>query len=149
MPVAADLLQRFRPAGAPGSATVAGVPEDLADRRAAELDPVFAALAATHARVARILAAADVEARRLEEDATRRAETIRSGAAQEAEAAGAEVLARARARATDVERAGAESAAREAERVAASATAALDADVAAVCARVHRRLAVLLDRGRP
>lgn len=149
MPVATDLLHRFRPAGAPGSASVAGVPEDVADRRAAELAPVFAALATTHAQADRIRAGAEAEARRLEEDATRRAASLRAGAAQDAEAVAAGVVARARARAAEEERAGDAAAARQEQLVMTSAEAALDDDVAAVRTRVLRRLADLVQRGRP
>ena len=39
-----DLLSRFRPAGAPGTATVAGVPADRRESAAAELEPAFSAL---------------------------------------------------------------------------------------------------------
>jgi signal transduction histidine kinase len=42
-------LDRFRPAGAPGAATGAGVPSDRIARVATELAPVFDALAATMA----------------------------------------------------------------------------------------------------
>jgi hypothetical protein len=39
-----DLLSRFRPAGAPGPATVPGVPADRRESAAAELEPAFSAL---------------------------------------------------------------------------------------------------------
>jgi hypothetical protein len=42
-----DILQRFRPTGAPGAAASAGVPADRRARAEAELQPVFAALTAT------------------------------------------------------------------------------------------------------
>lgn len=47
MPRVSDLLYRFRPSGAPGSAAAAGVPADRAHDLAAELDPVFASLVQT------------------------------------------------------------------------------------------------------
>ncbi|GAA4723592.1 hypothetical protein GCM10025782_21970 [Pedococcus ginsenosidimutans] len=50
MPRVRDLLYRFRPAGGPGSATPAGVPADRERDLAAELEPVFVALAPTLAR---------------------------------------------------------------------------------------------------
>jgi hypothetical protein len=47
-------LDRFRPAGAPGAATGAGVPSDRVARVAAELAPVFDALAASTAECDRL-----------------------------------------------------------------------------------------------
>jgi hypothetical protein len=58
MPRVRDLLYRFRPAGAPGAASSAGVPVDRGADLAAELDPVFARLAATERECAEIVAAA-------------------------------------------------------------------------------------------
>jgi hypothetical protein len=105
MPRISDLLDRFRPAGAPGPAAAAGVP---ADRRAAaedELAPVFTALteveevceatreaarAAAEERTARADREAAALLRRAREDAAAvRAETAaRLRVAGEAEAAG-------------------------------------------------------------
>lgn len=47
MPRVRDLLQRFRPAGAPGAASRTGVPVDRRADLAAELAPLFAQLAST------------------------------------------------------------------------------------------------------
>jgi hypothetical protein len=47
MPRVSDLLYRFRPSGAPGSAASAGVPADRAHDLALELEPLFARLAQT------------------------------------------------------------------------------------------------------
>jgi hypothetical protein len=52
VPGVRDWLDRFRPAGAPGAATAAGVPVDRRAAALAELEPVFAALAADIARAA-------------------------------------------------------------------------------------------------
>ena len=68
MPRVRDLLYRFRPSGAPGAATAAGVPVDRTAKLAAELDPVFARLADTEEECAAILA----EGRRRAEDIRRR-----------------------------------------------------------------------------
>ena len=46
MPRVRDLLYRFRPSGAPGGASLAGVPIDRAATVAAELEPVFGQLSA-------------------------------------------------------------------------------------------------------
>lgn len=58
MPRVRDLLYRFRPAGAPGAASSAGVPVDRRADLAAELDPVFAHLVATERECAEIVSAA-------------------------------------------------------------------------------------------
>ena len=52
MPRARDLLYRFRPAGAPGSASASGVPVDRVAGRATELLPLFARLAETERQCA-------------------------------------------------------------------------------------------------
>ena len=64
-----DFLDRFRPAGAPGSAARAGVPADRAAELAAEVEPVLALLDGTHA-----------ECERITEDARREADRIMAGA---------------------------------------------------------------------
>jgi hypothetical protein len=61
MPRVRDLLYRFRPAGAPGAATAAGVPADRSADLAAELEPLFALLASTEQECAEIGAAATRE----------------------------------------------------------------------------------------
>lgn len=93
MPAIHDVLQRFRPAGAPGPA--AAVP---ADRRAAleeELAPVFAGLEDAEAEWRRIVSEAHDRARVLEETARAEAAGLvaraRSAAAGERASAEAEV----------------------------------------------------------
>ena len=54
MPRVRDVLYRFRPAGAPGAASSAGVPVDRSADLAAELEPVFALLADTEQEVCRL-----------------------------------------------------------------------------------------------
>lgn len=81
-----DYLDRFRPAGAPGAASGAGVP---ADRRAdldVELRPVFAALTEVEQECARIREQADRRARARSDEAAERARTIVAGAASDARA---------------------------------------------------------------
>ncbi len=70
-----DWLDRFRPAGAPGSPARPGVPADerFADR---EITPVFGALAATFAECDRVRAEAEAEALRETEEASRTAARI-------------------------------------------------------------------------
>ncbi|HET8680705.1 MAG TPA: hypothetical protein VFM54_02345 [Micromonosporaceae bacterium] len=86
-----ELLERFRPAGAPGAASGAGVP---ADRRAgveAELEPVFAALDEAQRECARIRedAAVRAAARRVEVAERARAIVARARAGTPAERAAA------------------------------------------------------------
>lgn len=73
---ARDILQRFRPAGAPGSAGPVGVPADAARRRTRELDLVFEALAATIAECQAIREAGEREAGEIEERAEQDARRI-------------------------------------------------------------------------
>jgi vacuolar-type H+-ATPase subunit H len=98
---ARDFLDRFRPAGAPGSAARAGVPADRARELAAEVEPVLALLDDTHAECEQIIAAARQEADRI----TAEARTAVARVGQEAdrnaravrEEAAAEMLAQTRA----------------------------------------------------
>lgn len=62
MPHISDLLHRFRPIGAPGSASRAGVPADRVAELAAELEPVLEILAATEERSAAVVAEAEQRA---------------------------------------------------------------------------------------
>jgi vacuolar-type H+-ATPase subunit H len=55
VPQLRDFLSRFRPAGAPGAAAVAGVPADRARDLEAELVPVLALLADVDADCARVV----------------------------------------------------------------------------------------------
>ena len=93
-----DFLDRFRPAGVPGSAGRAAVPADHAREMEAELLPVLALLDGTDARCAgivaqarddaeRIAAAARDEAAALLSDAGQRAVAARAAAVQHAVAA--------------------------------------------------------------
>ena len=61
MPRVRDVLHRFRPSGAPGAATAAGVPADRAAELAAELEPVLALLAETDRECADLLEGARLE----------------------------------------------------------------------------------------
>jgi hypothetical protein len=97
VPRVGDLLYRFRPSGAPGSATAAGVPADRARDLAEELEPVFAALAPTVA-----------ECRAIRDEGSRQAAAIRARDAAEVDRVLATVAARAaaeRARVTAAARA--------------------------------------------
>src|SRR5689334_2559427 len=99
MPRLRDLLDRFRPAGAPGAASAAGVPVDRREGVVAELEPVFAALAGVDAACAELRRTARAQAQRCLEDARDRAGAIVSRATGSiaAERAAAAVTVRARA----------------------------------------------------
>jgi vacuolar-type H+-ATPase subunit H len=116
VPAVRDLLERFRPAGAPGAATAAGVP---ADRRAtveAELEPIFGALdEVTRQGEETRLTASRAADHRLA-DAQQQARAIVARAATEAEAERAAAAAQLRSRA-----------AREVAEIAAGAAAAAHA----------------------
>jgi len=86
MPRIRDVLDRFRPSGAPGAASGAAVPADRAAEQAIELAPVFAALADTQAEVARIRAAGAAGSARRREAAAEVAAQIVARARQRAEA---------------------------------------------------------------
>ncbi|HEX6198152.1 MAG TPA: hypothetical protein VFZ37_19735 [Jiangellaceae bacterium] len=96
-----DLLNRLRPVGAPGPAGPVAVPAEEEDRAAAELAPVFAALAETAAeadavrrsatdRAAATTAEAEREAASLVANATSRASAERAAAAARVHASGEE-----------------------------------------------------------
>jgi hypothetical protein len=57
VPRVRDLLYRFRPSGAPGTAARPGVPADRARDLADELEPVFSALAPTVAQCRAVVSA--------------------------------------------------------------------------------------------
>ena len=80
-----DLLQRFRPAGAPGTAASAGVPADRVAELSAELEPVLALLDEVTQEAARIRAGGSREAARLRSEADQRARTTVATATREAE----------------------------------------------------------------
>jgi vacuolar-type H+-ATPase subunit H len=98
---ARDFLDRFRPAGAPGSAARAGVPADRARELAAEVGPVLTLLDDVHAECERIIEAARQEAGRITAEAHAEADRIGREADRTARSArdeaAAEVLAQARA----------------------------------------------------
>ncbi len=87
MPQLGDFLNRFRPAGAPGAASRAGVPADRAAELSAELDPVLALLAATDAECARLVTAAEQEASEFAAQARDEAASIAADAVRRAEEA--------------------------------------------------------------
>jgi hypothetical protein len=126
-----DFLTRFRPVGAPGPGTAAGVPVDRSAEVSAELEPPLA-----------LLRQAEDEAQRVRERAAAEADRRR----RTAEALAEETVARARAGAAQVR-------ARSAERVrlAAGARAAelietSERDARRVRRRAQERMPALVDR---
>jgi cell division septum initiation protein DivIVA len=81
-----SVLDRFRPAGAPGGAAPAGVPVDRSAAVAAELVAVFAQLVDTEHEAERIRAEGRTEAERLRQAAAQRAAAVVADAHQRAEA---------------------------------------------------------------
>ncbi len=125
------ILERLRPAGAPGTAAAAGVPADRVAERAAELEPVLARLDPVQARC-----------ERLRSDAAAEVARRRRVAAEESR----QLLAEAR-RAAQAERAAAAAAVERAvEAEAAAARLAAERDAAAVRERAASRLDQLVDR---
>ncbi|GII75910.1 hypothetical protein Sru01_08920 [Sphaerisporangium rufum] len=120
-----DFLGRFRRVAVPGGAAPAGVPADPEAERAAELAPVFAALADAHGRCARIRADAEREAGELVERARARAASVVAAARTEAAAERARLAARAR---------------EDRGREGAAAAEAARREVAAVRKRAGRRM---------
>ena len=146
MPSARDLLQRFRPAGAPGPATAAGVPADRAEERTSELDPLFRLLEDTVAEAARIRGEAEAEAERRRQLAREQAVARVAAARLGADSVRAAVLAGAQQDAEAAATVIAEHARTVAEDIGARARQTLDADVLDVVARVRRALGTVPDR---
>ena len=96
MPSTRDLLQRFRPAGAPGAATATGVPVDRNDERAAELAGVFALLEETVAEAERVRVAVATQARERRDRAREQALAKVAQARLDAEAMRTKAVAEAR-----------------------------------------------------
>lgn len=144
-----DLLQRFRPAGAPGAATATGVPADRVRERQAELDPVFALFADTVTEVATIRREATVEAERRRQKAREAALARVAAARLEADSLRAQAVSEAQRAVTVTAGTSAASAQDNAREIGDRARRSLEADVAEVVARVRAALAATPDRGPP
>jgi hypothetical protein len=110
LPHISDLLNRFRPIGAPGSASRTGVPADRAAELAAELEPVLTLLAATEEECAAMVAEAARRAVLVSGEAHRQANGIAAEARDRAAAATDRVIATAHREADRIERSAAEAA---------------------------------------
>jgi len=128
MPQVRDFLDRFRPAGAPGAAALAGVPADRMRELVDELSPALAALDGTDAECARIGAQARDEAQRITAAARAQAAAIVADADQRASAAREEA---------------AEQSLAAARAAAAHAVADAEQQAAAVRELAERRIPVL------
>jgi len=117
-----DLLQRFRPAGAPGAATATGVPADRLEERDAELDPVFRLLADTVTESTRIRREAATEAERRRQRAREAAVALVAEARLEADAIRAHALSEAQQTVAVTARDSAEQARTNAQAIADRAT---------------------------
>ncbi len=131
MPGLRDVLQRFRPAGAPGAATAAGVPVDRRADVAAELEPVFAALAGVQQECAQVRA-----------DGAQRASRLRTEAADESRA----ILVRARGEIAAERARAAAQRVHDAEQELAGIDAAADRSAEEVRRRTALRLPGLVER---
>lgn len=132
-----DLLQRFRPAGAPGAATATGVPADRVQERDVELAPVFELLTETVTEAARIRREAATEAERRRQRAREAAVARIAEARLEAESIRAQAVAQAQQTVTVTAGTSAESARDNARAIRERARRTLEADVAEVVSRVR------------
>ena len=95
------ILDRLRPAGAPGTATRAGVPVDRHETLSHELTPVFEHLAPVQSECERIVEAAAAAARERETEAAQQARDLVARAQAEGAAERSAALATARATAAE------------------------------------------------
>ncbi|MEZ5184452.1 MAG: hypothetical protein R2720_01775 [Candidatus Nanopelagicales bacterium] len=96
-----DFLERLRPSGTPGAASLSGVPADDVAERSAELEAVLAQLAGVESDVARIKQEAAVEGKRRREAAAEQARAIIAKAGHDARAEQHAAAASARSRARE------------------------------------------------
>ena len=99
VPSVRDFLERLRPSGTPGAATISAVPADRVGERSAELEPVLVRLEGVHAEVSRIRHVADVEAELRTDAAVEEARAIVAAAHRAAEAERRDAAGKARSRA--------------------------------------------------
>lgn len=122
---ARDLLERFRPVGAPGAAAPAGVPADRVAEVSRELQPVFDELVDVQQRCADIRAAAVAAARARRDRGAGEARAIVAAARIDAQAQRADAAARER---------------RETEQESAATIAAAEREAAEIHRRAEERM---------
>jgi hypothetical protein len=135
-----DFLERLRPSGTPGAASVAGVPADRLAERATELESVFALLDEVQAQAGRIRFAADEEAQRRRDEAHAQADGIVAAARRLAEAERASAAASAQAGAAEQVRAIADDAQNRASSIAGEGRTRSAALAAAVVEQARAEL---------
>jgi len=96
-----EMLERFRPSGAPGAPAMSGVPADRVAERSVELEPVFALLAGVQAEVDQIGSDAQREAMSRRALAGERAREIVAAARRAADSERAQAAAAAQAGAAE------------------------------------------------
>lgn len=146
MPSSRDLLQRFRPAGTPGSATAPGVPVDRHAEALAELAHLLDEFAGVAAECEQIRKQGDVDAEEIQRKGRERSLALVANARQEAAADREAVIARARRDADTLADEAMRQSQEQADRIRRAAAATHDADVAQVVDAVRARIAVLLGR---
>ena len=145
---ARDLLDRFRPVGAPGAAAPAGVPADRVAELSRELQPVFDELVEVQRQCAELRTAAAAEATARRGAGAARARAIVAAARLDAEAQRADAAARER-RETEQESAATIAAAeREAAEIHRRAEERMDGHVAHVVSAVLHAIAAEPVEGR-
>jgi hypothetical protein len=144
VPTVRDFLERLRPSGTPGAASLSGVPADRVGERSAELEPVLARLSDVLAEAARIRQEASVAAAARVATAAERARALVSSARRSAEAERRAAAAHARAQAEAETRERLADAEREAASVADIASAREAEFVARVVAEARAEAAHLL-----
>lgn len=140
MPTLRDILRRWRPAGAPGAAARAGVPDDRMAGPEQELACVFRALEPVHAECRAIRDAAARDARRAARRAQEQAEAIVSAARMAAPAERTSVTAESRARSDAEQAAIVADAERQAARIRKRAAERMPAVVAEAVELVRKEL---------
>lgn len=139
-----DFLERLRPSGTPGAASLSGVPADRVGERTAELEPVFARLEDVQAQATAIRQAATQQARGRQAAAAEQAQAIVAAARRSAEAERRDAAARARSRADEETRVRLAAATREATSLAQQAQTREDMLVARVVELAEAEVAQLL-----
>jgi hypothetical protein len=149
MPRVSDLLERFRPAAAPGPAGQIGIPGDRHGSAERELSAVFRAMADTQRQGAAERRAADRAAQARQRDATEQARVLQTQAERDAKVveaeAAAHIIGAAAAEHTQVITA----AQAEAAQLRRQAAQRLPDFVALVCARVRADIAAMPNTSEP
>ena len=145
---ARELLERFRPVGAPGAAAPAGVPADRVAELSRELQPVFDELVEVQRQCAELRTAAAAEATVRRDAGAARARAIVAAARLDAEAQRADAAARVRHEAERESAATLADAEREAEEIRRRVAERMDGHVMHVVSAVRHVIAAEPGEGR-